>query len=752
MITTFRTRRPMVVAASAIAAGLALASLTPVAAQAAPVAGATTSGDSLFPNVGNGGYDVSHYDLDIAYDFVSKAIDATATITADAATELSSFSLDFEGLIVDSITVDGAAATSEREEDLDAQKHKLIVTPASPVSGKFVTVVEYSGVPTEHIDPDGSSEGWVATDDGASAPNEPVGAMTWYPNNNTPTDKATFDIDVTIPTQINGKTSGAASNGELTSRIDNGDGTTTWSWSQKNQMATYLSLVSIGQFDFYQSQITLGSGRTIPEWSFIDSNASATRKSELAQRRASIKGVIDFLESKLGPYPGNSTGLVFDRTSLGYALETQDRSYFEGRVGVATFVHEMAHQWLGDDVSPTDWSDIWLNEGPATFFEGYYDYGTAGGASPEDDWFAYWNETDESDPLWEVPVAGFDDPADLFGSATYDRGGMTLGALRVILGADGLDELFRTWVKRYAGSDASTADFTALAEELSGRDLDAFFTDWLYETGKPAWPLASSFPTLSGTAAVGSTVTAKTGTWTEGTAFTYQWKLDGTDVAGATSSTFTPSPSDAGKALTVTVTGTLADRAPTTLTSAAAKVAVGSTSSGETSVSGTPRVGSRLTVTPGTWADGTTLSYQWVAGGVPIAGATGTSIAIPAALLGKQITVEVTGTRPGYATTSVSASASGPVLRGVMHTPKKPMVKGTLRVGKTLKSSKTAWGTGTKATYIWHVGSKVVKKSTSPTLGVKKAYKGKSVRLVVVIKKTGYTTVTVKSPTTKKIK
>jgi hypothetical protein len=743
-----------VVVASAVAAGLALASLTPIAAEAAPIAGAQTSGDSLFPNVGNGGYDVTHYDIDIDYDFPTKAIDAIATITATAEAELSSFSLDFEGLTVDGITVGGRPATFTRDIDAATTKYKLIITPATPVSGEFVTVIDYSGVPNRHRDPDGSYEGWVATPDGASAVNEPVGAMTWYPNNNTPTDKATFDFDITIPSTITGGAMAAASNGELVARTPSGDGSrTTWSWSQKEQMATYLSLVSIGKYDFYETNITLASGRTIPEWSFVDSGVTESRKATINSRRASIKSVIDFLETKLGPYPGNSTGVVFDVTSLGYALETQDRSYFEGNIGMATLVHEMAHQWLGDDVSPSDWSDIWLNEGPATFFEGYYTYGTTtDGVTPEEDWYGYWSDTADDASLWEVPVAGFEDPRDLFGEATYDRGGMTLGALRVILGADGLDELFRSWLARYAGSDASTADFTALAEELSGRDLGGFFTDWLYETGKPAWPLASSFPTLAGTVAVDSAVTALPGVWTEGTAFAYQWSVDGVAVPGATEATYVPTASEVGKSLTVTVTGSLENRAPTTLTSAAAVIEEGAASSGTPSISGTAVVGSTLTLGPGSWPADTTLTYQWLASGTPIAGATGSTLKLTAALLGKQITVVVTGTRPGYATTTARTAPSAAVMRGTLHTPKTPKVVGSLKVGKTLTTKKTSWATGTTVTYAWHAGSKTVKKGMSPKLHLKKAYEGKKIRLVVRISKPGYTSIVLKSATTKKVK
>ncbi|MFC7765735.1 gluzincin family metallopeptidase [Leucobacter soli] len=171
------------------------------AAAVAAEAGGQSSGDTVFPNVGNSGYDALHYDVSIKYEPTTNAMVSTTTLRATAATALSSFSLDFKGLSVDSVTVNGAPATFERIDDAAATKFKLVVTPAEPVVGEFVTVIEYSGVPAHYVDPDGSWEGWVKTDDGATAVNEPIGAMTWYPNNNTPSDKATHKFTIDIPSK-----------------------------------------------------------------------------------------------------------------------------------------------------------------------------------------------------------------------------------------------------------------------------------------------------------------------------------------------------------------------------------------------------------------------------------------------------------------------------------------------------------------------------------------------------------------------
>ena len=392
------SRRPL----SRVAAGVVALSIMGVGAFAAAPAhaaepGGQTTGDSLFPNVGNTGYDVEHYDIALAYDHDTGAIEATTDIAATASAELSSFSLDLEGLTVDAVLVNGAPASYTRVIDEATTTYKLVITPAAPVTGDFTTTVEYSGVPTEHIDPDGSSEGWIATPDGATAVSEPVGAMTWFPSNNTPLDKATFDIDLTIPTTIGGGTAAAVSNGELVARTDDTVAeTTTWSWEQLEPMTTYLSLVSIGRFDIYESTITLPSGREIPEWSFIDSDLSTQRKTTSLASRDQIGTVLGWLESAYGPYPGNSTGMVVDNVGVGYALETQDRSFFDRSASRGTLIHELVHQWFGDAVTLSDWSDIWLNEGPAEHITSAATAALYGGDDTETVWYAEW----EGNPAW----------------------------------------------------------------------------------------------------------------------------------------------------------------------------------------------------------------------------------------------------------------------------------------------------------------------------------------------------------------
>ena len=149
-----------------------------------------------------------------------------------------------------------------------------------------------------------------------------------------------------------------------------------------------------------------------------------------------------------------------------------------------TVVHEISHQWFGDDVSLTVSTDIWLNEGFATFSEWIYDE-RHGGPTAQQRFDAIYAR-DAADPFWARPPADLGGPEVLFTSPPYERGAMTLQALRAKIGDLAFFAVLREWCARHRHGNVTTADFVALAEELSGRRLEAFFDVWLYRPGRPA--------------------------------------------------------------------------------------------------------------------------------------------------------------------------------------------------------------------------------------------------------------------------
>jgi aminopeptidase N len=477
LVTTavFRPRLSAMLAIGALGLGLlATPSGVAIAEPATPTQASTTSRqapDSLFPEVGSSRYDVKHYAIKLSFQ-TSGSIEAKTTFTAKAKKPLKSFSLDLEGLIVDKVRVNGRTA------DFSRRDNKLIIKPSKTIAGRFSASIRYHGKPVTHIDPDGAQDGWIPTDNGAGATvlSEPVGAMTWFPNNNTPRDKAKFDMKITVPSKLE-----VAGSGDLKS-VRKHAGKETWRWVQPHQQATYLAMISISDYNVYHSTMRTTTGRKLPIWSFIEPKLGTQEAA-----RALIPKIIRYEERRFGPYPFNSAGIVVKDLDVDYALETQNRPVFdidEGEVEESEIVHEFAHQWYGDSVSLTYWVDIWLNEGFATYAEWLWDASHGGPSTAERFQMAY-DSHPASDPLWSPAPADFDDPADLFGNQ-YLRGGMTLEALRQKVGSHDFFVILRRWAQQNKYGNVTTAQFIRLSEKVSGQDLDAFFDAWLYVAKKPA--------------------------------------------------------------------------------------------------------------------------------------------------------------------------------------------------------------------------------------------------------------------------
>ena len=201
--------------------------------------------------------------------------------------------------------------------------------------------------------------------------------------------------------------------------------------------------------------------------------------------------IIDFLEGIWGRYPFSAAGgIVDDLQGLGFALETQTRPVYSldfftefGDPADSVVVHELAHQWVGDDVALAGWQHIWLNEGFATYSE--WLWAEDQGRATAQDYFDFYASQPADDEFWDLKI-GDPGPNDLFDIAVYDRGAMTLHALRLTIGDATFFELLKEWIDEKEGGNATIPEFIALAENLSGQQLDAFFDEWLFTAAKPA--------------------------------------------------------------------------------------------------------------------------------------------------------------------------------------------------------------------------------------------------------------------------
>ena len=468
-------RRPLVVAGAVLALACPLSVTTPALA-ARYEHGSTSGGDPYFPAAGNGGYDVGHYDLTLAYDPTTGRLDGTAVVTLTATADLDSFSLDLRGLTATSVAVDREEAGFEQQPpDATGRGGELVIRPRSGLGAGCthrVTVV-YGGVPGRPVDATGALYGFVSFPDGAFVANEPEGASTWYPVNDVPTDKATYDFRITVP---EGET--AVANGEPVGDPVTVDGRTTFVWRATDPMASYLSTASIGDYDMTTQT---GPGG-LPVLDFVDRDLTPQNRATTEAGLALQPQMIDFFADLYGPYPFTSFGAIVDDDTVGYAFETQTRPIYSQVATESTVAHELAHQWVGNSVSPATWRDIWLNEGFATYSQWMWtEY--HGGPSAQQRFDEVLAKPAE-DPFWAVPP-GDPGAADLFAPAVYDRSAATLHALRGEIGEEAFRTLLRRWTTENAGGNVSTADLVALAEEVSGQDVGAFFTVWIDTPGKP---------------------------------------------------------------------------------------------------------------------------------------------------------------------------------------------------------------------------------------------------------------------------
>ncbi len=454
--------------------------------------GAAGIGDSYYPALGNSGYDVQHYTITLFTPVAQNYINAETHIEAIATHDLTAFNLDFYHLNILELRVNNIRAEYSRS----GNELTIIPDELIPAGETFTVRIHYSGAPNVSESGEVSyAEGWWHGDGGIITAGEPSGASTWYPVNEHPLDKATYTFILTVPSPYV-----AVANGTLESTEVDGDNIT-YIWEMRQPMASYLASFQAGLFVMQ----TDDSG-SVPIRNFFPEGRERGGETVFADQAA----MIDYFSSIFGEYPFEVYGAVVANESFGFALELQTLSLFglrfvnAGRNSPDTqgvIAHEAAHQWFGNSVSLSDWSEIWLNEGFATYASWLWFEHSAGAQVFEDIVNEYYNFISANDQLANGATLedarriarsfappGAPHPDDLFNIGVYVRGALVLHALRLEVGDDSFFEILQTYANQFRYSNATIADFIAISESISGQDLESFFDAWLYDEIMPDIP------------------------------------------------------------------------------------------------------------------------------------------------------------------------------------------------------------------------------------------------------------------------
>jgi aminopeptidase N len=446
-----------------------------------PCRGSAGAGDRYFPHDGNGGYQVRHYDLDLRFRPAADQLFGVATIDAHSRLALSSLHLDFM-LRATRVTVDGIPARFR-----SSGRHELVVRPSRAISAdrRFTIVVAYRGKPGSVL-----FHGyplWRSPRRPAFVNGEPHSAAVWFPVNDHPSDKATYDVRVRVPRTWEAIAAGALVRHRRHVRHSN------WQWQVAQPMASYLTFLGLGDYRLVRGQAQ-GMDLTYAWSRSLHAREERLIRTELAR----TPRYVAWLASRLGRYPFDHLGGTVQGAPAVATIESQSApvygNYIFQRRALArtTIVHELAHQWFGDSVGIRRWRDLWLNEGFATYLQWWY-AAAHNGPSLNRQLLDTYRLLPADAHWWTIPP-GDPGPGPPLFRTVYDRGAMTLQALRNTIGPDDFRRTLRTWARSHRYGHGTTRQFIALAERTSHAELSRLFRVWLYEPRRPAQTERNGFP------------------------------------------------------------------------------------------------------------------------------------------------------------------------------------------------------------------------------------------------------------------
>jgi len=402
--------------------------------------------------------------------------------------KLSEIDLDFGELPIDSVSIEGQPAQFERAKGL----LRIKLAKSMPRGARLVVVVSYHGKP---------KDGLILTNDKAGKPsaigdNWPNRVHHWIPSLDHPSAKATVSFSVTAPA---GNT--VVANGHLARVETTANSTRTWTYNEAVPIPPYCMIVAVGDF----AELQPPQRAITPLAYYVPQSDQEFAMQGFAPAIPSLK----FFSETVAPYPyeklalivgatrfggmENSSAIVFGSTLFDPVPAAPMSRVFNIRAGIVRLVaHEIAHQWFGDSVTESTWSDLWLSEGFATYFAGLFIQREEGEQAFQqymknaaEKYLAYERKT-----LTPIHDSETEELLALLNPNNYEKGSWVLHMLRSELGDKTFFRGVRDYYIKHRNATATTEDLRSAFERASGRNLKEFFKRWIYGAGHPQYELS----------------------------------------------------------------------------------------------------------------------------------------------------------------------------------------------------------------------------------------------------------------------
>ncbi|MCK9556576.1 MAG: M1 family aminopeptidase [Candidatus Cloacimonetes bacterium] len=418
------------------------------------------------------GFDVQKYTINLSISQSPNFISGSVHAEVLAESALSAISYNLVGLSVNSVELNGVVVPYTHEQG-------IVHIPLSVQDGEnFTTKVYYSGTPQLSGAP--YNVGMIFRPNSVFTVSDPDAARYWWPCYDHPWDKAVVDLIITMRSDWK-----VAANGLRESIVDNGNGTSTTTWRGENPMTTYLACITCGDFDEVQQSAMHGE---LPILNFVNPAQYNNALSDFAN----LPDMIDYFSILFGDYPfekyGNATVSISTFSAMEHQTMTTLGNFIVDGQGTYELIiaHELAHQWFGNAVSFLDFNDVWLSEGFATYSEQLWTDKRYGWQASCDyvltnfhNYYVNWENSNGPATIYNPDFGNY------FAPPSYEKAACVLHMLRLKLGDADFFELLQTYYESFKHGNAVTAEFKAMAETISGQDLDQFFEQWIFGSGIP---------------------------------------------------------------------------------------------------------------------------------------------------------------------------------------------------------------------------------------------------------------------------